>query len=78
MGKMTAQQERFITAYFDCLNGAEAARRAGYSKRTARQMAYKLRKLSAFKDAMNAWNKELDRKKEAIFEARRFTLLDKS
>ncbi len=36
---LTARQERFIVEYLECQNGAEAARRAGYSERTARQMA---------------------------------------
>jgi hypothetical protein len=36
MGKsVTDQQQRFIDAYIECLNGAEAARRAGYSKKSA-------------------------------------------
>ena len=36
---LTARQERFIVEYLECQNGAEAARRAGYSEHTARQMA---------------------------------------
>ena len=37
--KLTDRQERFVVEYLACANGAEAARRAGYSERTARQMA---------------------------------------
>ena len=37
--RLTARQERFIVEYLECQNGAEAARRAGYSEHTARQMA---------------------------------------
>lgn len=37
--RLTHRQERFIVEYLECLNGAEAARRAGYSEHTARQMA---------------------------------------
>jgi hypothetical protein len=36
---LTIKQERFVVAYILCGNGAEAARRAGYSERTARQIA---------------------------------------
>jgi len=37
--KLTDRQERFIVEYLATANGAEAARRAGYSEHTARQMA---------------------------------------
>ena len=37
--KLTHRQESFIIQYIECQNGAEAARRAGYSQNTARQMA---------------------------------------
>ena len=37
--KLTDRQEGFVVEYLACANGAEAARRAGYSERTARQMA---------------------------------------
>ena len=37
--KLTDRQERFVLEYLACANGAEAARRAGYSEHTARQMA---------------------------------------
>jgi phage terminase small subunit len=36
---LTAKQARFVDEYMVCLNGAEAARRAGYSKKTARAIA---------------------------------------
>jgi len=35
---MTKMQLRFIEEYLDCLNATEAARRAGYSPRTAHQI----------------------------------------
>jgi phage terminase small subunit len=38
--KLTAKEQKFITEYLKCWNGAEAARRAGYSKNTARSIAY--------------------------------------
>lgn len=39
MAKLTDKQKRFIHEYIICANGSEAARRAGYSKRTANRMA---------------------------------------
>lgn len=39
---MTSKQERFCTEYLIDLNGAYAAIRAGYSKATAKQEAWKL------------------------------------
>ena len=38
--KLTDRQERFVVAFLGCANGAEAARTAGYSEKTAREMAY--------------------------------------
>lgn len=40
--KLTRKQEAFIDAYLVCFNGAEAARRAGYSEKTARTIASNL------------------------------------
>ena len=37
---MTKMQLRFIEEYLECLNATEAARRAGYSPKTAHQIAY--------------------------------------
>ena len=37
---LTDRQERFVVEYLACANGAEAARRAGYSEHTAKQMGY--------------------------------------
>lgn len=36
---LTPRQQRFVDEYIVCGNAAEAARRAGYSERTARQIA---------------------------------------
>ena len=33
--ELTAKQRLFVAAYLDCLNATEAARRAGYSEKTA-------------------------------------------
>ena len=37
--KLTRRQQVFINEYLSCFNGAEAARRAGYSEKSARQTA---------------------------------------
>lgn len=37
--KLTARQERFCQEYLNCLNGTESAIKAGYSAKTARQIA---------------------------------------
>lgn len=37
--QLTLRQERFVAEYIVTRNGAESARRAGYSERTARQIA---------------------------------------
>jgi len=36
---LTARQKAFVDHFVTCRNGAEAARRAGYSEKTARQIA---------------------------------------
>lgn len=42
MEKLTPKQADFVSHYLDCLNAAEAARRAGYSEKTARQQGQRL------------------------------------
>jgi len=37
--KLTARQSRFVDNYVDCGNGAEAARKAGYSENSAKEIA---------------------------------------
>jgi phage terminase small subunit len=39
MGKLTPKQEKFVQEYLIDLNATQAAIRAGYSKKTARQIA---------------------------------------
>lgn len=39
---LTLKQQAFVDAYLDCLNASEAARRAGYSEKTARQQGQRL------------------------------------
>ena len=36
---LTDRQERFVVEYLACANGAEAARRAGYSEHTAKEIS---------------------------------------
>lgn len=37
---LTAKQQAFVSAYLDCLNATEAARRAGYSEKTAHAIGW--------------------------------------
>jgi hypothetical protein len=39
---LTRKQERFIGAYLECGNGAEACRRAGYAPKWAHKIAFQL------------------------------------
>ena len=49
---MIDRQKRFAAHYAETGNGAEAARRAGYSESAARQTAYKLRQKDSIKQAV--------------------------
>lgn len=40
--KLTAKEKVFVAEYLKCFNGAEAARQAGYSKRSIYSIAYEL------------------------------------
>ena len=46
---LTNKQQAFINEYLQCWNGAEAARRAGYSERTAGKQAWQMLQLPAVK-----------------------------
>ena len=39
-GRLTAKQERFVEEYLVDLNATQAAKRAGYSERTATEIGY--------------------------------------
>lgn len=52
MSKLTERQKLFVEEYLQCWNGAEAARRAGYSARTARNVASQLLARSAVAEAV--------------------------
>lgn len=65
--KLTPKQHAFVNEYLICKNGAEAARRAQYKVRSARQMAAEnmtkpaILAAIAFKEAQMAEKLELDR-----------------
>ena len=66
---MTEKQQQFIEEYSKCLNGSEAARRAGYSVKCAHQQAYenmrkpKIRSIidQALEAQHQAWEAEQER-----------------
>ena len=67
---LTGKQQRFIDEYFACgLNAAEAARKAGYSRRTANRMASE----NLSKPVIAA---EIERRRTAISEKLRCTADD--
>src|SRR3954454_17194998 len=49
---LTAKQRQFINEYLIDLNATDAARRAGYSKRTAEQQGYQLLRKPAIANAI--------------------------
>ncbi len=51
---LSAPQARFVEEYLVDLNAADAARRAGYSKRTARQKGYGLLQMPEIQEAVTA------------------------
>ena len=62
---MTRKEERFVSEYLSCLNATEAARRAGYSERTAKQAGYKMMSKPAIRTAIDERLKSLDAEKVA-------------
>lgn len=51
---LNPKQARFVEEYLLDLNAAEAARRAGYSKRTAKQKGYELLHMPKIEEAVTA------------------------
>ncbi len=51
---LSPKRTRFVEEFLIDLNGAEAARRAGYSKMTAKQKAYELRQIPEIQEAIAA------------------------
>ncbi len=52
--KLTTKEQLFVMEYLACNNGAEAARRAGYSEHTAKEIAYENLTKPHIKDAIEA------------------------
>lgn len=65
IGKLTEKQKRFIDFYIETGNGAEAARRAGYSEKVARQSAGKILASPRIASAIAARLKEIEDKRIA-------------
>ena len=57
-GKLSQKQERFVEHYALCGNAAEAARLAGYSAKTARQIATENLSKPSVKQALEARQRE--------------------
>ncbi len=61
MTKLTPKQELFVAEYLKDLNASEAARRAGYSAKTAPKIGSEnLQKLDVRTAIVNAMNKRMD------------------
>ena len=50
--KLTTKEQLFVMEYLACNSGAEAARRAGYSENTAKEIAYENLTKPHIKDAI--------------------------
>ena len=59
--RYTKKQRVFIIEYLKCLNGAKAARRAGYSRKCAHQQAYENLRKPKIRQAINKGLDELTR-----------------
>ncbi|MEC7118396.1 MAG: terminase small subunit [Pseudomonadota bacterium] len=64
MAKLRAKQQRFVDEYLIDLNATQAAIRAGYSARTAEQMAYQLLQKTSVQDAIADRQADLSRRTE--------------
>lgn len=60
MAKLTAKQQRFCDEYLIDLNATQAAIRAGYSPKTAEQLAYQLLQKTSVQNHIS----ELQKKRE--------------
>jgi phage terminase small subunit len=57
--RLTPKQEAFVREYLQCLNATEAAKRAGYSEKTAEQLGYQLLQKTSVSDAIAQQQKKL-------------------
>ena len=64
---MTPKQERFVAEYLACMNASEAARRAGYSAKTAASQAERLLRNVEISEAVK---KALEEKNNALIATR--------
>ncbi len=64
MTKLTAKQKTFVAEYLIDLNATQAAIRAGYSEKTAEQMAYKLVQKSSVQEAIQEAMKKREQRTE--------------
>lgn len=62
--KLTQQRKRFVDEFLVDMNGAQAAIRAGYSKKSAALMAYKLSKMPVVAAEIEAGMSKLREKME--------------
>lgn len=67
---MIKKQKKFVEEYLKCLNGSEAARRAGYSVRCAHQQAYENLRKPYIRAAIDQGLAERSRAIERELEAR--------
>ena len=72
MKKLTAKQSRFIEAYLECWNATQAAKRAGYSEKTARSIGSEnLSKTLVFMEIQKRAERQkakLDREEQKLIE----------
>lgn len=69
MAKLTAKQERFVNEYLVDLNATAAAKRAGYSEKTAEQVGYQLLQKTSVSAAIQERRAKLRGKLEITQEA---------
>ena len=67
---MTKKQKKFIEEYLKCLNGSEAARRAGYSVKCAHQQAYENMRKPEIRSVIDQALKARQQTREAEHERR--------
>ena len=54
---LTAKERKFVAEYVKALNASEAARKAGYSERSAGELGYRLLKKVEIQEAIAEFNK---------------------
>ena len=69
MAELTPKQKRFVDEYLVDLNATQAAIRAGYSEKTAEQMAYKLVQKSLVQEAIQKRIEERGKRTEITQDA---------